>query len=136
MADLKPLSAPQGLGPAGKRLWRSIAAQVAADGAVLDAREVAWLGLAAAEADELDAIEQALAGQARMVLGAQGQAAAHPLIGEARRSRAAIAAWLRLLDLADPAAVGVGRGGRTTSTSARAAANARHYAGRATGVGG
>lgn len=135
MSSLRPVPAPAGLGPAGKRLWRGVAAQAARDVSALDGRELLWLGLAAAEADALALIEAALAGQPRMVLGAQGQLAAHPLVAEARRSRAAIAAWLRLLDLLGPVEGREGRGSRTTSVSARAAANRRHF-GAATGLGG
>jgi hypothetical protein len=52
---------------------------------------------------------------------------AHPLIGEARRSRTTIHSLLKQIGLEDPgAAAPVGRGGRTTSTSARHAAMTRH----------
>lgn len=71
-------------------------------------------------------ISAALEGQPMTVRGAQGQPVAHPLLGEARRSRAAIHSLLRQIGLEDPDAGKVGRGGRTTSTAARAAAMTRH----------
>jgi hypothetical protein len=64
-----------------------------------------------------------------VVRGAQGNLVAHPLIGEARRSRAAIQSLLKTIGLEDPAAEGKGRGSRTTSTQARTAAMRRHRGG-------
>lgn len=129
MAGLRPVAPPSGLGRDGKRLWRRIAVQVAEDGAHMDGRELHWLELACAETDALAEIEAALQGQPRTVKGAQAQMVAHPLIGEARRSRAAVATWLAKLDLVDPdvRAAGSGRGSRTTSAQARAAALSRQY---------
>lgn len=135
MTGLTPVRAPKDLGREGKRLWRVIARQVAEDEAALDARETEWLRLACREADDLAGIEDALVGQPRTVRGAQGQLVAHPLIGEVRRSRNAIAAWLSKLDLVDPdAALSSGRGSRTTSTSARHAALIRQYRQRGIGA--
>jgi hypothetical protein len=78
----------------------------------------------------LAAIEAELATADRLtVKGAQGQLVAHPLLSEARRSRAQIASLLKAIGLEDPAAAPArGRGGRTTSWQAREAANARHRA--------
>ncbi|QFU97883.1 hypothetical protein KDY119_01389 [Luteimicrobium xylanilyticum] len=73
-------------------------------------------------------IDVALIDAPMVVRGAQGQLVAHPLLSEARRSRAQIATLLGKIGLEDPA-VATGRGGRTTSTSARRAALARHYGG-------
>lgn len=79
----------------------------------------------------LNSIEAELATAGRLtVKGAQGQLVAHPLLGEARRSRAQIASLLKAIGLDDPdAGAGTGRGGRTSSWQAREAANARHRAG-------
>lgn len=121
----KAARCPAGLGPAGGRLWREIAAEVAADGLELDRRELELLRNAAAEADMLAKIEAGLVDQPATVTGAQGQLVAHPLLGEARRSRNAIASLLKQLALA-AATEPVGKGGRTTSAQARAAAMTRH----------
>lgn len=79
----------------------------------------------------LAAIESELATADKLtVKGAQSQLVAHPLLGEARRSRAQIAALLKGLGLDDPGvAPSRGRGSRTTSWQARSAAQARHRAG-------
>lgn len=132
---VKARPAPKGLGPAGRALWREIAAQVAADGLQLDARERRLLRDACAEADALEAVEAALDGARLMVRGSQGQDVAHPLLGEARRSRATIAQLLGRIGLEDPGVGDTGRGSRTTSTAARAAALHRHH-GAGSGVGG
>lgn len=118
---------PSGLGDEGRRLWRSIASQVAEDGLELDQRELNLLRSAAREADMLVKIEAALEDQPMTVRGAQGQMVAHPLLSEARRSRTTIASLLKQLSLVDPGlSVDIGRGGRTTSTQARSAAMTRY----------
>ena len=127
MAAKKP-RAPANLCEPGATLWRSIVAQVAADGLVLDARELRWLHDACDEADQLDALMVALADAPLTVLGSQRQPVANPLIGEARRCRVTIAGLLARMGLEDPdVAAGGGRGSRTTSMSARGAANSRYY---------
>lgn len=124
-------AAPAGLGKAGRALWRDIARQIADDGLVLDARELRWLRDACFEADQLAVLEAELAGAALVVKGSQNQPVAHPLIGEARRCRVTIAGLLARIGLEDPnASVGSGRGSRTTSESARAAAMTRHHRSR------
>lgn len=121
------LAPPRGLGDAGKALWRAITGQLEGDGLTPDARESIWLELAAREADQLATIESALAGEALIVRGSRGQDVSHPLLAEARSSRQTIAALLARVGLEDPASVVVGRGSRTTSTSARRAAHVRHH---------
>lgn len=103
-----------------------VVAQVAGDGLQLDAREVALLTAACREADVLARIEDELADAPVTTVGAQGQTVAHPLIGEARRSRQTVAALLRQIGLEDPAVASPGSGSRTTPWQARAAAQARH----------
>lgn len=123
----KQARAPRDLGAAGKALWRALVAQIAADGLEFDARELVLLAHACREQDMLSLIEADLATAATLtVRGAQGQLVAHPLLGEARRSRAQVAALLKAIGL-DPPDEAVGRGGRTTSVQARKAAMSRHY---------
>lgn len=123
---IRPVRPPAELADAGRKLWRSIAKQVAEDGLILDARELALLAEACREADMLASITAALDGEPRTVRGAQGQLVAHPLIGEARRSRQAMHSLLKDIGLTDPAEQGKGSGSRTTSWQARAAAQVRN----------
>lgn len=123
----KPARVPRKLDAEGRHLWRSIASQVAEDGLELDSRELKLLEAACREQDMLARIEAALADAPLTVKGAQNQLVAHPLIGEARRSRAQIASLLKAIGLDDPGATVTGRGSRTTSVAARAAAMTRQY---------
>lgn len=127
----KAVPTPAGLRTAGKALWRDIAKQWPDDDLTPDARERRLLADACHEADMLAVLEAELdAAQAegRMIVrGSQGQPVAHPFVSEARASRGSIRAALAKLGFQDPNDLEkVGRGGRTTSTSARAAAFARH----------
>lgn len=124
--SVKSARCPANLGTEGRRLWREIAAQVASDGLEMDRRELELLRSACQESDQLARIEAALVDEPAMVTGAQGQRVAHPLIGEARRSRAAIHALLKQIELVPPNEAKPGSGSRTTSTQARAAAMQRH----------
>jgi len=136
MSDVKIAKFPSDLGASGRALWREIARQVAQDGLILDAREAVLLTMACREADQLAVIEDALVDASLMVRGSQGQQVAHPLLGEARRSRTTIAALLGKIGLEDPlAAAGPGRGARTTPAMARGAASSRHH-GSIHGIGG
>lgn len=130
----KPARTPKNLAAEGRTLWRAIASQVAEDGLKLDQRELKLLEAACREQDMLARIEAALVDAPLTVKGAQAQLVSHPLIGEARRSRSQIASLLKAIGLDDPGVgAGGGRGSRTTSVSARAAANARYY-GRQSGA--
>jgi hypothetical protein len=92
----------------------------------MDRRELELLRSACAEADMLAQITAELEGEPMTVRGAQGQLVAHPLLGEARRSRTTVHSLLKQIGLDDPAEEKPGRGSRTTSTTARAAAMARY----------
>lgn len=132
--SVRRLPPPRGLGRAGAGLWRQIAAQWAADGFLPDARERRLLQDAGHEADVLALMAAELRAVARSgsltVAGSAGQAATHPLIDQCRKSRALIASLLSRLGFDDPAVQArPGRGSRTTRTSARAAAMARHHPG-------
>lgn len=129
--SVKRVPVPAGLRVAGKGLWRDVAKQWADDELTPDARERRLLADACHEADLLAVLEAELdAAQAedRMIVrGSQGQPVAHPFVSEARASRGSIRAALSKLGFQDPDAEKVGRGGRTTSASARAAAMVRHH---------
>jgi hypothetical protein len=130
---VKPAVAPKHLGAAGKALWVSIAAHWAGDDLTPDAREARLLADACAEADMLATLEAALAAEVAegrlIVKGSQGQPVTSSLVAECRRSRAQVAALLGKLGMDDPSESSKpGRGGRTTSAQARAAAYARHGA--------
>lgn len=119
---------PSGLGKAGAALWRAILGQLDDDGLVPDAREQQWLALACREADQLAAVEAALAGQSLTTLGSAKQLVAHPLLGECRASRQVIAGLLARVGLDDPLAVASGgSGSRTTTAAGRRAALIRHH---------
>ena|SRR5690625_907565 len=101
---VKAAPSPRDLGENGRKLWRKLAQQVANDGLIMDERELFLLHTACREADQLAAVEAALVGEPLTVRGSQGQLVAHPLLGEARRSRAQIASLLKAIALEDPAA--------------------------------
>lgn len=106
---VRPVPVPAGIGSAGRRLWRSIAAQWASDGLEPDARERDWLAAACRERDLLASIDAALdaaveAGELT-VKGSRGQMVAHPLFAEARSARSFITATLNRLGFDDAAGV-------------------------------
>jgi hypothetical protein len=111
-------------------LWRSIAKHWADDGLAPDARELRLLADACAEADMLATLEVALAGEVEagrlIVKGSQGQPVTNSLVEQCRASRRQVAILLGKLGMDEPAAARSGRGSRTTSPQARAAAFARH----------
>lgn len=118
---------PAGLGPEGARLWREIVAEMAEDGLVPDARERRWLLDACREADMLAALTEAWVddGSPMTTKGSMGQLVIHPAIAELRLHRVVLGGLLARVSTADPRD-SAGSGSRTTSTSARAAALARH----------
>ncbi|MGY1712522.1 hypothetical protein ACI8AC_23725 [Geodermatophilus sp. SYSU D00758] len=84
-----------GLGPAGRRLVREILAQLREDGLEPDAREEELLRQAAALADRLTEVREALAKQGLTTTTAAGGLRPHPLLGVERECAMAIK---RLLD--------------------------------------
>lgn len=133
MGKIKAAPVPANLGTDGRALWRDVAGQVAADGMELDARERRWLTDACAEADVVAVLAGGLVGAPLMVRGSQGQDVINPVFAEIRQHREALGRLLARLRLDEPEenVVVVGRGSRTTSTSARAAAMARYGRGTA-----
>ncbi|MEQ6901821.1 hypothetical protein [Nocardioides sp. YIM 152588] len=123
---------PRTLGDEGKRLWRAIARQWASDGLEPDARELRLLEDACHEADVLQHVSAALAealDEGRMIVkGSTGQPVTNPLIAEARRSRAQIAALLLKLGLDAPDEPAIGPG-LTTAEAGRLGGLARRSSG-------
>jgi P27 family predicted phage terminase small subunit len=96
-----PERAPPGLRAAGKRLWRDIHHALPDDGE-LDERELAILAAACRQADDVAALEEAIAADGVMVAGAQGQTRLNAAVTECRQARLAVARLLGELDLSDP----------------------------------
>jgi hypothetical protein len=82
MAD-EPKS-PADLGTEGKKIWRSIARDVAEQGLALDARELVWLRSAGKIADRIALLEAEIDGADMIVPGYNGQPTANPLLAEIR----------------------------------------------------
>jgi P27 family predicted phage terminase small subunit len=117
MADLAP---PTGLRKAGKRLWKSITADVG-HGWRLDARELHLLERACRVEDELRILEEAVDTSGPMVSGSKGQPVVNPALVEARQLRLVQQRLLGGIELCDPA-----HGTRSApSAHASAAAHAR-----------
>lgn len=117
---------PPGMGPEGALLWADIVAEMAEDGLLPTSRDRRWLLDACRTADSIADLEQALKGAERVVRGSQGQPVAHPLIAEIRQHRVTLSALLARVSMTAQEDAGVGTGGRTTSSQARAAAFVRH----------
>lgn len=94
------MKAPDSLGGAGKRLWKSVAGDLP-KGWELDQREVAVLTLAARQMDDLARLDRIIAKQGAMAMGSTGQPVVHPAISEARQARLAIGKLLGQLALPD-----------------------------------
>lgn len=127
---MSALRAPAGLGPAGRAVWRRIAADVAAQGMELRPDEAVTLEAAARQADTLATLEAALEGAPLMVRGSQGQDVAHPLLAEVRLGRDLLARLLARLNL------GKVETPESRSRSARKAARARWGDAGVRGIGG
>lgn len=93
-APLPAQRPPSGLGKAGRALWRSITGAYQ-----LDPRETTTLAAAARQADDLAALETALAAGALVVEGSKGQPVLNAAVGELRQGRLALARLLGTLNL-------------------------------------
>jgi P27 family predicted phage terminase small subunit len=113
-------AAPKALGAAGKRLWKSIAADIE-PGWRLDARELHLLERACRIEDEVRDLERVVDKDGLVTTGSRGQAVVHPALTEARQLRVVQQRLLGGVELCDP------RHGSATTNGARArvAANAR-----------
>jgi hypothetical protein len=112
---------PAALKAAGKRLWKDVTS-----GLTLRPDELAILAEAGKVADQIAALERAVARGTTLVPGSTGQPRLNPAIGELRLQRQALAALLARLDI--PEDTGLPRGewdGISASTRARMAARRR-----------
>lgn len=98
------VKAPAGLDAAGRRLWRTVLAEVDGAGMELRADELRVLEDACRAADTADRCAAGLVGEPLTVPGARGQLVAHPLIGEELRARSLTARLLGQLGLGRPVA--------------------------------
>ena len=94
------MTAPNGLGAAGRRVWCSIVGGLP-DGWDLDERELSILALAAREADVVAALERTVKRDGLMVTGSAGQPRVHPAVAEARQGRLAVGRLLAQIALPD-----------------------------------
>jgi hypothetical protein len=113
---------PTGLGVTGDRFWREIIAAYE-----LRADELAILDHACRTMDTIDRIDAELRNQPVTVPGSTGQIVAHPLLGEARMHRLALARLITTLHLPEDASGGaeIVAAGQRRTHAARAAATAR-----------
>lgn len=111
---------PNGLGNAGKALWKALLASAPEDWE-LDERETVQLTLAARQMDDLARLEVAIKKDGTMVKGSAGQPVVNPAIGEARQARAAIDRLIGRISVPDE----TGKPRTTASELAQRAANAR-----------
>ena len=92
---------PEDLGDAGTILWGQIVGDIADDWE-LDNRELHLLTEACLVADQVVALDAAVAEDGHSVKGSRGQPTAHPALAEARQLRALQLRLLGSLELSDP----------------------------------
>lgn len=101
--DVKPPvrpNAPRGIGPAGRKLWRSIVDDLA-DELEFAPREQAILAAACKQADIVTELEAALEQHGVMIEGAAGQPKLNPIVPELRQARLAVTRLLGELGIPD-----------------------------------
>jgi phage terminase small subunit len=112
----KAVKPPSGLEASGRALWRTVIADVPADWE-LDARDLAVLEAACRQADDVAALEAAVARDGVTVVGAAGQARLNAAVTELRQARLALARLLGQVDFPD-------EGGRPVTEASRRAQHA------------
>lgn len=116
MTAPKRPSAPSGLRPAGRRLWRQVVADF--DGSP---HELALLALACRQADDVAALEDLIASDGLVVEGSAGQPRLNAAVTEVRQGRLALAKLLDQLALpADDDRAGRSPASRKAQKAARA----------------
>ena len=116
MATKRGPAAPQGLGQAGRRFWRSIVAAYE-----LSPGEAELLRQACRTVDLLDRLDAQLVAEDLTVAGSRGQERAHPLLTVAVEQRRTLEGLLNGMALPMPNEIE----GRRRSPAATAAAQAR-----------
>jgi hypothetical protein len=94
------MTAPRGLGAAGKRVWSLIQGDLPEDWE-LDEREIAILELAARQADDVATLERAVKRDGLTVEGSAGQPRLNPAVVELRQGRLAVGRLLGQIALPD-----------------------------------
>lgn len=123
---------PTGLQPAGRRLWLDVSKRYE-----LRADELLLLEKACRTADDCARLDEAVAAAPLTVKGSMGQVREHPLLAQARQTRALLAALLKQLALPDEVEAsggGAGEGERPSSNTVRAMTAARARWGNNYGV--
>jgi len=123
--EYKPPRPPKGLGPAGRKLWKSICRDYE-----LRPDELTVLESACREADLIQRLEEALKDAPLVVKGSMGQEVASPLVTEIRLHRSTQASLLKQLKIPDleeedEEPIVIRRRPMSRSDAARKAANAR-----------
>jgi hypothetical protein len=108
---------PVGLGPRGRRFWRSTIADYE-----LTEGELEVLAEAARTLDDLDRLAAAIAEHGAMTTGSQGQPVVNPALTEARGQRAVLHRLLAALALPDDDGKAIPT---STTTRSQTAARAR-----------
>jgi hypothetical protein len=88
---------PRGLGVHGRRLWRSVAEDVANEGLELTSTERFWLESAAKLTDQVAVVEAALVDAPMYMTGSMSQKVANPLLSELRQLHLAVSLTLARL---------------------------------------
>lgn len=114
------VSAPRGMGAAGKKLWKATTERYE-----LRQDELEVLRAVCAEADLIARMEEALEGESLTVEGSMGQLVAHPLVTELRQHRATMATLLRGMKLPDDDGAAVSNQQREAAQSRWAAAHGK-----------
>lgn len=118
-AKAKRPRVPPGFGKPGKALWLKIMDDLD-EGWKFDNRELHILAEACRTADDLGALDRAIAKDGRTVTGSRNQVVVHPGIAEVRQLRALQLRLLSSLEIRDPSEAG--------KSSTPAQSRARHAA--------
>lgn len=97
MDESQPVTTPPGLGVMGARLWREVT-----DEHEFRPDELALFEQACRLLDELAVMSARVAEDGPVASGSRGQPRPHPLVGEVRSHRLALARIFRQLNIPDP----------------------------------
>jgi Phage terminase, small subunit len=94
------MTAPKGLGNAGRALWHQIV-RALPDDWEFDDREQAILAVACRQRDDIGKLEKVIQARGVMSVGSAGQPVCHPAVAEVRQGRLALGRLLGQLHLPD-----------------------------------